>query len=165
MKKLLSALGQASVDDQLDSGREVAGIKKRVAQQHRTHAGVRGKNTVCLYEHRGKAVNLNAEVAQYVPTTPNQRSSNAYIRSPTRCHQVRMLASVRLVHMFIAILSHPDRRNHSSTAQLKPMSLSHGKPFIPELPTRLTELSYDVPHTIFAYPSDSGHTCVCRWSG
>ena len=83
VKKLLSALGQASVDDQLDSGREVAGIKKRVAQQHSTHAGVRGGSTVCLYEHRGRIVILDAVVAQYVPTTPNQLSSNAHIRPPT----------------------------------------------------------------------------------
>ena len=72
------------------------------------------------------------------------------------------------MHMFIAILSHPGRRNHSGTAQLEPVSLSHGKPFISALPTRLQELSGDVPRTIFAYLSDSGalssggHTCVCR---
>ena len=99
---------------------------------------------------------LNAVVAQCVPTTPNQLSSNAHIRPPTRCHQVRMLVSVRLMHMFIAILSHPGRRNHSSTAEREPVSLSHGKPFISELPTRLQELIHDVPRTIFAYLSESG---------
>lgn len=69
--------------------------------------------------------------------------------------------------MFIAILSHPDRRNHSSIAQLEPMSLSHGKLFIPELLIRLLELNGDVPCTIFAYfagsgalSSGQGRTCV-----
>ena len=127
-----------------------------------------GSNDLCIsiYEHRGKVVTLNAVDTQYVPTTgplANFRRRRIFARPParTRCHQVHMLASV-------AILFHPDRRNHSSTAQLEPMSLPHGKSLIPELPTRLPELSDDVPRTIFAYlagsgalSSGQGHTCVC----
>jgi hypothetical protein len=58
--------------------------------------------------------------------------------------------------LIIAIILNPDRRDHSSTAQLEPMSPPHGKTFIPEIPTHLPELNGDVLRTIFAHLACNG---------
>ena len=67
-----------------------------------------------------------------------------------------MMPSVRLTHIFMAILFNADRRDHSSTAQLEPMSPPHSKTFIAEIPTHLPELNGNVLCTIFARLADNG---------